>query len=199
MIGTSQGRHFCAMPIIERADIPAIDLYMDQVTTFMETHLSACKRGPEDKILTKTMINNYAKAKLFPPPKKKKYTPHHIMLLIMIYHLKGVLCISDIQSLLQPINEALEERDDPSLLLDTYDAFLIMQRALQNAGPKTPISADGLHAGLQGKETAENKPLLTVLFWGLWAATAKRLAENTLDRQTALKRRSKEKEVDEKK
>ena len=51
--------------------IPNIDLYMDQVTTFIETALFGYKRNKEDKILTKTMINNYAKAKIFPPPQKK--------------------------------------------------------------------------------------------------------------------------------
>ena len=49
------------MDYIEPADIPAIELYMDQVTTFMDKHLSNNKRSPEDKILTKTMINNYTK------------------------------------------------------------------------------------------------------------------------------------------
>ena len=48
-------------------DIPNIDLYMDQITTFMEAHLSSSKRYEEDKILTKTMINNYSKNHLLPP------------------------------------------------------------------------------------------------------------------------------------
>lgn len=73
---------------INPSDIPAIDLYMDQVTTFMDTHLSASKRFGEDKILTKTMINNYAKNNLLPPPEKKKYSKNHILLLIFIYYLK---------------------------------------------------------------------------------------------------------------
>ena len=53
---------------IRPQEIPNIDLYMDQVTTFMEEHLQSSKRYPEDKILTKTMINNYAKNHLLPPP-----------------------------------------------------------------------------------------------------------------------------------
>ena len=43
---------------IKPEEIPEIDLYMDQVTTFMESHLSSSKRQERDKILTKTMINN---------------------------------------------------------------------------------------------------------------------------------------------
>ena len=60
---------------VKSADIPNIDLYMDQVTTFMDEKLQSTTRNPgEDKILTKTMINNYAKNNLLPPPEKKKYT-----------------------------------------------------------------------------------------------------------------------------
>ena len=88
---------------IELSDIPNIDLYMDQVTTFMEESLKSYKRYPVDKVLTKTMINNYAKAKLFPSPLKKKYTKNHLMLLVIIYHLKSILSINDINKLLKPI------------------------------------------------------------------------------------------------
>ena len=88
-----------SMDIIDITDIPDIDLYMDQVTTFMETKLSSFKRNKDDKILTKTMINNYAKAKIFPSPVKKKYNKNHIMMLILIYHLKYMLSINDIKKL----------------------------------------------------------------------------------------------------
>ena len=89
---------------IKTEDIPDIDLYMDQVTTFMESHLKSSTRNPaEDKILTKTMINNYAKNDLLPPPVKKKYSKEHVLLLIFIFYYKGILSISDIQQLLSPI------------------------------------------------------------------------------------------------
>ncbi len=91
---------------IKAEDIPNIDLYMDQVTTFMEAHLKSTTRNPEeDKILTKTMINNYAKNDLLPPPVKKKYSKDHVMLLILIYYYKGILSIGDIQELLKPITQ----------------------------------------------------------------------------------------------
>ena len=87
-------------------DIPNIDLYMDQVTKFMDSKLKKTTRYPsEDKILTKTMINNYAKNDLLPPPVKKKYSKEHMILLIMIYYYKGILSINDIQTLLNPITE----------------------------------------------------------------------------------------------
>ncbi len=88
---------------IKPEQIPNIDLYMDQVTTFMEEGLEQTKRYQEDKILTKTMINNYAKNNLLPPPVKKKYSREHILALIFIYYFKNLLSIKDIETLLAPI------------------------------------------------------------------------------------------------
>lgn len=87
---------------VKPEQIPDIDLYMDQVTTFMEEHLRDTKRHPDDKVLTKTMINNYAKNKLLPPP-EKNVTPRSTMyMLIFIYYLKGFLPLTDIQAILNP-------------------------------------------------------------------------------------------------
>lgn len=90
---------------IRPGEIPNIDLYMDQVTTFMDTHLEATKRNEEDKILTKTMINNYAKNNLLPPPVKKKYSHDHMITLMFIYYFKTLMSISDIQSILGPLTD----------------------------------------------------------------------------------------------
>lgn len=91
---------------ISPEDIPDIDLYMDQVTTFMDTQLRQSTRYPgEDKVLTKTMINNYAKNNLLPPPIKKKYNKEHMLMLIFIYYYKNVLSINDIQKLMKPITD----------------------------------------------------------------------------------------------
>ncbi len=90
---------------IKLEEIPRIDLYMDQVTTFMEDHLQEMKRYPEDKILTKTMINNYAKNNLLPSPVKKKYSQEHLLLLIFIYYFKNLLNFNDIEAVLSYVTE----------------------------------------------------------------------------------------------
>ena len=90
---------------IKPDEIPNIDLYMDQVTTFMEAHLGDAKRFEDDKILTKTMINNYAKNDLLPPPIKKKYSKEHIIALIFIYYYKNILSIKDIKKLINPLTD----------------------------------------------------------------------------------------------
>ena len=98
-------KEFSNFNYIKLEDIPNIELYMDQITTFMDSQLEGSKRYPEDKILTKTMINNYTKNNLLPPPNKKKYSKEHMLLLIFIYYLKNILSITDIQALLAPITE----------------------------------------------------------------------------------------------
>ena len=114
---------------IKAEDIPDIDLYMDQVTTFMESHLKHSTRNPaEDKILTKTMINNYAKNDLLPPPVKKKYSKEHVLLLIFIYYFKGILSISDIQQLLTPITDSFFNTEDDFDLEHVYEEVFGLQR-----------------------------------------------------------------------
>ena len=105
---------------IKPEEIPGIDLYMDQVTTFMEKNLKSSKRYESDKILTKTMINNYAKNNLLPPPLKKKYSKEHVLLLIFIYYFKGILSFNDIQTLLNPITEKYFQSDSSYQLEDIY-------------------------------------------------------------------------------
>lgn len=84
-------------------DIPDLDLYMDQVTTYINKKFYASKRKEDDKLLTKTMINNYAKSKLLPAPEKKKYSKDHILALSLIFFFKNVISISDVTTVMEPI------------------------------------------------------------------------------------------------
>jgi len=113
---------------IKPEDIPNIDLYMDQVTTFMEEQLQSTKRYPDDKILTKTMINNYAKNNLLPPPEKKKYTKEHILTMIFIYYFKGILSINDIQSILNPITGKYFSAEGELTLTDIYQEVFSLEK-----------------------------------------------------------------------
>ncbi|MBT2690110.1 DUF1836 domain-containing protein [Bacillus sp. ISL-47] len=96
---------------IQLEDIPEIDLYMDQVIQLFENKFGSSKRNEEEKVLTKTMINNYAKGKLFFPVKNKKYTKEHLILIALIYQLKGSLSISDIKTTMNGINDRIVEGD----------------------------------------------------------------------------------------
>ncbi len=109
-------------------DIPNIDLYMDQVTTFMDKHLKSSKRYSEDKLLTKTMINNYTKNELLPPPNKKKYTKEHMFLLIFIYYFKNILSINDIQSIFNPLTERYYGDSSKIDLEDIYEEIFRLEK-----------------------------------------------------------------------
>lgn len=112
---------------IRASQIPEIPLYMDQVTTFMEEHLKDFKRNDGDKVLTKTMINNYAKNNLLPPPDRKKYSKDHMLLLIFIYYYKNLLSITDIDTLLSPITEQHFRADSPVKLEDIYSEIFSLR------------------------------------------------------------------------
>lgn len=110
-------------------EIPNIDLYMDQVTTFMEEQLKRTKRYEEDKILTKTMINNYAKNNLLPPPVKKKYSKEHVLVMIFIYYFKNILSIKDIESVLTPITEKTFDKEESLDMTSVYEENCQMEKS----------------------------------------------------------------------
>ena len=64
---------FDKLSYISPEDVPDIALYMDQITTFMDSRLDACKRHPDDKILTKTM------QMLLFTSRSKEITDHDVM------------------------------------------------------------------------------------------------------------------------
>lgn len=114
---------------IDPDEIPNIDLYMDQVTTFMDEHLAACRRQDDDKILTKTMINNYTKNDLLPPPIKKKYTKEHMYLLIFLYYFKNTLSITDIQKIFRPLTSMFFDNKSRNVSLEEiYRKIFKMER-----------------------------------------------------------------------
>ncbi len=119
------------IPYIRPSMLPKIDLYMDQVTTFMEERLQDMRRNPEDKILTKTMINNYTKNRLLPAPVKKKYTDEHLLLLNYIYYLKNILSIGDISVLLEPMTRRYwGKKDNGTSMRTIYRDILTLEHQM---------------------------------------------------------------------
>lgn len=110
---------------IENSKIPNINLYMDQVLSFMNENLDNYKRNSSDKILTKSMINNYVKNDIIPKPENKKYYPKHIITLIYIFYLKQILSLDDVQTILKHYTENHFNTDD---INDLYKAFLLSEQ-----------------------------------------------------------------------
>ena len=106
--------------------MPEIELYMDQVITYMEKQLSFYRRNEQSKMLTPSMINNYVKDALLPRPDRKKYSREHLASLMMICLLKPILSIPDIQLL----NSNLRRSGTPE---EVYTRFVSSQDdALKN-------------------------------------------------------------------
>ena len=146
---------------IKPTEIPNIDLYMDQVTTFMEKHLGELKRYPEDKVLTKTMINNYAKNNLLPSPVKKKYTQEHILLLVFIYYFKNLLSFTDIETVLSYVTEHHFDTDDESSLAEIYTKVFSMEhgqmdRLKEDVKEKFEKAKETFPSGAEGSAEPEN-------------------------------------------
>ena len=142
-----------SLDYIKIEDIPGIELYMDQVIKFMDDHFASLKRYEGDKMLTKTMINNYTKNKLLPSPEKKKYGKDHMLLLIFIYYFKNVLSIKDINSILTPLTENFfADSDKDFSLSDIYDEVFEVCK-----GATTDISRSVLKAFDRAKGSFEDE------------------------------------------
>ncbi len=154
---------------IKVEDIPNIDLYMDQVTTFMESKLKSSLRNPgEDKILTKTMINNYAKNDLLPPPVKKKYNKEHVIMLIFIYYYKGILSINDIQALLNPISDKYFQTNGDINLSTIYEEIFSHEKEQADALKEDIVSKYETASKMMQNAPDEDKEMLQLFsFIGL--------------------------------
>ena len=187
-------------------DIPNIDLYMDQLTTFMDERLKRSTRHPDtDKILTKTMINNYAKNDLLPPPIRKKYSKDHIILLIFIYYLKNILSINDIQTLLEPLKERFHVSDDELNLGSIYErAFALQEEELdpviENIKKKYERSLETFDdAGLSEEEEKRMQMFSFIILLSYDVYVKKLLIEKIIDNTMDKESKDKEKTPKEKK
>ena len=132
---------------IKASMLPDLDLYVDQITTFLTRHLAKTIRFEDDKIMTKTMINNYTKNQLLPPPDKKKYSRDHILMMIFIYYFKNFLPISDIKTILGPLTDKYFHKDADLNLEAIYTTLFskedtFVQEVLENVMKQFHMSAD---------------------------------------------------------
>ena len=175
---------------IALSDIPEIDLYVDQVTEFFEKKLSLQKRHSKDKLLTKTMINNYAKAGILMPPRRKRYSRQHIALLLLLYNSKQILSMNDISllfSILQKPDKQNETEQPGSSLIDfVYE--LVQEINSDQADQLKEICKEktdliqGKTAHVDDEKKESIEWFLMAMFLVSQAAMQKRLAETIIDR-----------------
>ena len=119
------------------ADIPAIDLYMDQLLTYIDAQLRPLV-APDEKLLTASMVNNYVKVGMIPRPAGKKYDREHLAMLLMICVFKQALSMESISRLLG----FLCERD----VRTGYDQFCAIIRRIEESakGGRIELFGDGM-------------------------------------------------------
>jgi hypothetical protein len=170
---------------IELSGIPNIDLYMDQVITLFEDRLTHTKRNKEDKLLTKTMINNYTKDKLLMPAIKKKYTKEHIILMILLYELKHILTIGDIKDLFGMIIK--NDQVDSQKLNSIYQVYLNCKvKAIESFKVSVDVVKEALNEEIQANglpHDANTESMLLAIMLTEKATYYKRLAEKIIDDQ----------------
>ena len=163
-------------------DLPEIELYMDQVTRFMDQYLGKNKRSEDDKVLTKTMINNYTRNHLVPPPEKKRYSREHLILLIYIYYLKNVLSISDIQKLLEPLQE---EFASPEKMTRIYEDIYELEKPWYFTIEQSTLKAASLvEKKFPESEEADLNKLAFIYLLAYDMFSKKRLIETLIDEMT---------------
>lgn len=196
-------RKLAKINYIKPGDVPNIDLYMDQVTTFMDEHLSEVKRYADDKILTKTMINNYTKNDLLPPPVKKKYSKDHIYMLAFIYYFKNILSISDIQKLFAPLTEHFFGNNDEVSLDSIYkEVYRLEKLQLSNISKDVFTQFKMSEEAFENIEDKDNKRFMQLFtFVSLLSFDVymkKNIIENIIDELAPKQEPKKEKKKNEK-
>lgn len=80
-------------------ELPEMDLYMDQVITYLYEHLKQTYYN-EEKFITNAMINNYVKTEMVPRPLKKHYTRYHIAYFMIVTITKRAYSLNQISELI---------------------------------------------------------------------------------------------------
>lgn len=173
---------------IKLSDIPAIDLYIDQIITLINEKYEPDKRFPEDKILTKTMINNYSKEGLIKPVKGKKYSREHIVQMLMIYAMKNTLTIPEIKSVFEGIYKG-EDFDNGSLL-ESYEKFIDEKFKLREMCGSM-FSAFTEKSGIKSEDKKDI--LITLLSAAVLSTYMKNIAQGIIDQYFPVSSKKKEK------
>ena len=157
--------HLKQQQALHYKDLPAIELYMDQVVSVVGSYLSFYF-DDTTKFITSSIINNYVKLGVIPAPVKKKYSKEHIAKLIIICVLKQVLPISSIKTLIDFYLEKMS-------IEQFFDLFCKnQQEILYQSITETEK--------IQNESSGSQKPTTAVLDLAIKASTCKLLTEKIL-------------------
>lgn len=105
-------------------ELPQLDLYMDQVVTLIERYLKPLLMPSEEKVLTKSMVNNYVKLQMIPAPVKKQYSRKHLAYLIVITVLKQVVTIKEVKQGVVNLTKIVGEKNAYNYFIEEQEKAL---------------------------------------------------------------------------
>lgn len=146
-------------------EIPAIDLYLDQIISLVTDKRMEGSAHYRDRELTKTMINNYSKDGLIAPIKGKKYSKEHIIQMLLVYDLKNTLSIGEIKRILQNVYALPAYSEE--MLESSYNRFLDIKADLR----ATTENAVGFFIERSELDVTDDADFFTALL-GLAAASS---------------------------
>ena len=158
-------------PQVAPGEIPDLEIYMDQLTTYLDKRLNFYSREGDAPFVTKSMVNNYSKAGLLPPPLAKRYNRIHVMTLALVCQLKRLFTIQDLGKLLAPVTG--EE--------GTGRLYRLFLEAQGEAFAKTPELAEQLLSALEDEEDPARAKAALVTQLAVRAQRDLLLAEKLLD------------------
>lgn len=161
---------------LKSADIPSIDLYVDQILSLVSDKLESGSERYRSRQLTKTMINNYSKDNVISEVKGKKYTKEQVLQILLVYSLKNTLSIGEIKRLLK--GAYASEGFDAARLTALYDRHEELKDA-------TRASTEGILDGISesgGLDVARDDDyILTVCALASMSAQLKNIAQAMID------------------
>ncbi|SKA95070.1 protein of unknown function [Caloramator quimbayensis] len=169
--------------IIGYEDLPLYDLYLSQVTDFLNDKF--------DGNFTNNIIQNYIKSQIISKPedgKKRGYTKDHIIQLILLSYMRPILSAEEIKDVFNlAFNDINISTDDILTWENTYKIFTELQKeSLKNFTEKNKQIKEKLTKIIKENNINEENferifVFLTVLNLIAQASTCKKMAERIVD------------------
>ncbi len=126
-------------------EMPDLELYMDQVITYLKRQLAPFQGSPDENLVTPSIINNYVKAGFVPRPEKKKYARAHLASLTMACTLKRVLPIESVRRLVARDGAPPDEARYDQFQAAQREAFLEEAQLLEQLKADWPSDSQSLY------------------------------------------------------
>lgn len=105
-------------------ELPDIDLYIDQVLSYIDKVFEPLQISKDEKPLTSSMVNNYVKKGVVPTTIRKKYSKSHIAYLFIVYIAKQNFTIDEIGRMVKIQNKYYDIETAYNYMCDELENIL---------------------------------------------------------------------------